>query len=35
MGYTPNFHPLMKKTAPLMAEKMHSEGVDAAFLIPV
>ena len=35
MGYTPNFHPLMKKTAPLMAEKMHAEGVDAALLIPV
>ena len=35
MGYTPNFHPLMKKTAPLMAEKMRAEGVDAALLIPV
>jgi len=35
MGYTPNFHPLVKKTAPLMAEKMKSEGVDAAFLFPV
>ena len=35
MGYTPNFHPLLKKTAPLMAEKMHAEDVDAAFLIPV
>lgn len=35
MGYIPNFHPLMKKTAPLMAEKMRSEGVDAVFLFPV
>ncbi|MBW2209351.1 MAG: hypothetical protein JRG79_20890 [Deltaproteobacteria bacterium] len=35
MGYTPNFHPLVKKTAPLMAEKMRSEGVDAVFLFPV
>ena len=31
MGYTPNFHPLVKKTAPLMVEKMKSEGVEAVF----
>jgi D-proline reductase (dithiol) PrdB len=35
MGYTPNFHPLVKQTAPLMAEKMHTEGVDAVFMFPV
>lgn len=35
MGYTPNFHPLVKKTAPLMVEKMKSEGVEAVFLFPV
>ena len=35
MGYTPNFHPLLKKTAPLIAEKMKSEGVDAVFIFPV
>jgi D-proline reductase (dithiol) PrdB len=35
MGYTPNFHPLVKQTAPLMAEKMRSEGVHAVFLFPV
>ncbi len=35
MGYTPNYNPLLKETAPLMAEKMHAEGVDAVFLFPV
>ncbi len=35
MGYIPNFNPLIKQTAPLMAEKMKAEGVDAAFIIPV
>jgi len=35
MGYVPNFHPLLKKTAPKMAAKMREEGVDAAFLFPV
>ena len=35
MGYTPNFNPLVKQTAPLMAEKMRSEGVDVVFLFPV
>ncbi len=35
MGYTPNFHPLVKQTAPRMAEKMHAEGVEAVFLFPV
>ncbi len=35
MGYVPNFHPLVKRTAPLMIEKMRAEGVDAAFLYPV
>ncbi len=35
MGYIPNFNPLIKRTAPAMAEKMKSEGVDAAFIIPV
>ncbi len=35
MGYIPNFNPLVKRTAPLMIEKMKEEGVDAAFLYPV
>jgi len=35
MGYIPNFNPLIKRTAPLMVEKMKSEKVDAVFLIPV
>ncbi len=35
MGYIPNYNPLIKRTAPLMIEKMKSEGVDAAFIIPV
>ena len=35
MGYIPNFNPLLKQTAPKMIEKMKSEGVDAAFIIPV
>ena len=30
-----NFNPLIKRTAPLMIEKMKSEKVDAVFLIPV
>ena len=34
-GTVPFIHPLLKKTAPLIAEKMKSEGVDAAFLFPV
>jgi D-proline reductase (dithiol) PrdB len=35
MGYIPNYNPLLKRTAPLMIEKMKSEGVDAAFIVPV
>lgn len=35
MGYIPNFNPLVKRTAPLMIEKMKAEGVEAAFLYPV
>ena len=35
MGYIPNFHPLVKKTAPALIARMKEEGVDAAFLIPV
>ncbi len=35
MGYIPNYNPLIKRTAPLMSEKMKSEGVDAAFIVPV
>lgn len=35
MGYVPNFHPLIKQTAPKMVEKMKAEGVDCAFLFPV
>ena len=35
MGYIPNFNPLVKRTAPLMIEKMKAEDVDAAFLYPV
>ena len=35
MGYILNFNPLVKKTAPLMVEKMKAEEVDADFIIPV
>ena len=35
MGYIPNFNPLVKRTAPLMIEKMKAEGVEAVFLYPV
>ncbi len=35
MGYIPNYNPLIKRTAPLMIEKMKSEDVDAAFIVPV
>lgn len=35
MGYIPNFNPLIKRTAPLMIDKMKSEEVDAVFIIPV
>ncbi|MEE9256270.1 MAG: glycine/sarcosine/betaine reductase selenoprotein B family protein [bacterium] len=35
MGYIPNFHPLLKRTAPKMIAKMKEEGVDAAVLVPV
>lgn len=34
-GYVPNFHPLLKQTAPKMIARMKEEGVDAAFLFPV
>ncbi len=35
MGYIPNFNPLVKRTAPLMIQKMKDEDVEAAFLFPV
>lgn len=34
-GYVPNFHLLLKQTAPKIVSRLKEEGVDAAFLFPV
>lgn len=34
-GYVPNFHPLLKQTAPKIISRLKEESVDVAFLFPV